>query len=296
MLCVVPRSHAAYDLEMTVTDRRLESLSRRSAVSVVSMAFYRGDAHIASSLSVIDGLIAALNFIKSGQPLRKHRLFLSKGHAAPALYATMAEFGIIDLAELKTFNNSGTRLGIHPSRSKFPEAEYSSGSLGHGLALAAGVALGNRIRQNESFAIAVLGDGETNEGSIWEAAMFAANQKLTNLIALVDHNKVQSVARYAEVAGEMTLEGKFKAFGWRSITVSGNDADKIFSEILKYSEDKSRDKPLAIILDSMAGARVSCMEDQVLWHYRRPSQEEFQMALVELDANEIATDILEIFK
>lgn len=281
---------------MTLAGSNLENLSKRSAVSVVSMAFHRGDAHIASSLSVVDGLIASLNFIRNGQPIRNHRLFLSKGHAAPALYATMAEFGIIDFAELKTFNTSGSRLGIHPSRSQFPEAEYSSGSLGHGLALAAGVALGNRIHTDESFAIVVLGDGETNEGSIWEAAMFAANQKLTNLIALVDHNKVQSVARYAEVAGDMSIEGKFKAFGWQAITIPGNDADKIFSEISKYSDDKFRDKPLAIILDSTAGARVSCMEDQVLWHYRRPNEEEFQIALIELDAHKIASDILEIFK
>ena len=275
--------------------RDLDLATRRAAVAIVLMAYYRGDAHLASSLSVIDGLIAVLNFADNGDSSRNHRVFLSKGHAAPALYAAYSEFGIITPGELLTFNTPMTRLGIHPSRSQLPEVEYSSGSLGHGLAIAAGVALGNRLRRDDSFAFAVLGDGETNEGSIWEGAMFAANQNLTNLVVLVDHNKVQSVARYEEVAGGFSIANKFKAFGWEAVTLSGNNANLIFEELNRFSNDSQRTKPLAIVLDSTAGARVSCMENQVLWHYRKPNEQEFDLAMRELDAANIAPDLLEIF-
>ena len=276
-------------------ERNLDLVTRRAAISIVLMAYYRGEAHLASSLSVIDGLVAVLNFVDKGDSSSKHRIFLSKGHAAPALYAALAEFGIIEPNELLTFNTPMSRLGIHPSRTQLPEVEYSSGSLGHGLGIAAGVALGNRLRGDDSFAFAVLGDGETNEGSIWEGAMFSANQNLTNLVVLVDHNKVQSVARYEEVAGDNSIENKFKAFGWEAVTLPGNNVNLIFEELNRFSKDSQRIKPLAIILDSIAGARVSCMENQVLWHYRRPSDQEFQLAMRELDASIIAPDLLEIF-
>jgi transketolase len=283
-------------MSMDSDTQDLDLVATRVAIGVVLMAYNCGDAHLSSSLSVVDALTASFEFIRNDNNSRDNKIILSKGHAAAALYSTMSEFGLLEKESLKTFNLPGTKLGNHPSRFQLPQIEYSSGSLGHGLSLAAGIAMGYKFRKNKSSVLAILGDGELNEGSVWEGAMFAANNKLNNLIALIDHNKIQAVAHYEEVAGNTVIKDKFNSFGWESIEMDGHNPRKILDEISKHHKDESRNKPLAIILNTISGARVSIMENAVLWHYKKPNREEFEIAMRELNASKLASDLLDVFK
>jgi len=280
---------------MGIPSRNLELISRRSAIATILMSYYRRDAHIASCLSVIDALVASFELIENFNGKVGKQIFLSKGHSAAAFYAVLAEFEYISKSELTTFNTSRSRLGNHPSRAQLSDNGFSSGSLGHGISLAAGVALGSRIRGEKLTSITILGDGETNEGSIWEGAMFASNHNLSNLIALIDHNKIQAVGRFEDIDSSGSLEKKFKSFGWDCETIPGNDASIIYKAMERHRGCPNTTKPLALILDSKAGARVSFMEDNILWHYRSPDHVEFASAMEELSASLIAADLLEIF-
>lgn len=270
----------------------LEVLASRAAVATVLMAFHRGEAHLASSLSCIDGLVSSYAYKLFVD--KQARIILSKGHAAPALYAVLSEFGLIGKSELHSFNTSNSRLGIHPSKYKIDEIEFSSGSLGHGLSLGAGIALGNKLRGVRSPVIVMVGDGEINEGSIWEGAQVASTQELNNLVVLVDFNKIQSVGTYFDISRNQSISEKFEAFGWNSIVVNGHKTEKIYEHLVTLAKIQSN-SPTAIILDSIAGARISFMQNKVLWHYRRPDQNDLEIALKELNAKEIAADLLEIF-
>ena len=210
----------------------------------------------------------------------RDRFILSKGHAAPVLYATLAERGFFDRNELLGFRKFGTILQGHPDMNKVPGVEMSTGSLGQGFSVACGMAMGSKIDNAPWNVYALLGDGEIQEGIVWEAAMSAAHYKLDNLIVFLDHNGLQIDGNIEDVMNVNPIEGKFKSFGWNVITIDGHDYDQIFAAL-----DIAKDtvgKPTMIIAKTIKGKGVSFMENQAGWHGNAPSDSELKQALLDL--------------
>lgn len=269
---------------MEISD--LKSRAIRASIANALIGFRNGSAHLSSSLSCVEALTACLDF-KRDNPGTE--LILSKGHAAAGLYAAMSQTGFLGLNELVTFGKEESELGIHVSRNE--NIPLATGSLGHGLSFAVGIALANSKKNLDLRTIVIIGDGESNEGSVWEAAAVAGRLNLGNLILLVDHNLVQAVGTYEEVSGSQNLERKFMAFGWETSRVSGHDPDAILSRIKEKSE-----KPMALILDSQMNPTLGFMQESVLWHYKNPSEDDMKMMIQILNAKSLASDILELFK
>ncbi len=250
--------------------------------------------HLGSCLSCID-ILTALYFnnldINPSNPTDpdRDRFVLSKGHAAPALYQILALRGYFDLEMVLASDfESGSLFGEHPPAPKYlPGIEAATGSLGHGLPMAVGMALGGRIDRRSYRTIALLSDGECNEGSTWEAAMFAAGQRLGSLIAIIDFNKWQATGRSADVLAIDPLADKWCAFGWSVDEVDGHDIDALL-EVLA-SLDTAADAPHAIVAHTVKGKGVSFMEDDNNWHYRIPNEAELAAAIAELEAQGRAT-------
>ena len=268
--------------------KTLESL-RRSAARVrgncIMMAFEGKSSHLSSALSCADLLTvlfgAVLRHPTEKNMKKRDRFFLSKGHAASALYAAMAEFSLIQKEELGTYCRTDSRLSNHPCRKMFPLLEFSSGSLGYGLGMASGMLTGCQLNNDfESRAFVLLGDGETNEGSVWEAVMFAAARKLKNLIAVVDHNNMQATARNDVLTGNTSLAEKFSSFGWTVISCNGNDIAQLLQVFSRL--DTVENWPVAILADTTAGAGVRFMENDQVWFYRTPRENEVFQAFENL--------------
>lgn len=264
----------------------LDATARRVRGTVVELSNRAGTAHLGSALSCVDILVAAfwggldLGPERLGDPLRD-RLILSKGHGAMALYATLAHRGYFPLSELERYATDGSLMAEHPSPHGIPGVEAATGSLGHGLSMALGMALGARIRWGKAPRVAVvLSDGECNEGSVWEAAMFAPANDLTNVVAVVDYNKWQATGRSNEVMALEPLHEKWRAFGWSSLQVDGHDVH-LLRDLLRQVPDGSG-KPIAVIAHTVKGKGVSFMEDDNNWHYRSPTGDELVMARQEL--------------
>jgi transketolase len=241
--------------------------------------------HLGSSLSCVDILVAAYwgaLRIDPAEPLDpgRDRFILSKGHAATALYATLAWRGFFDRSLLDTFDCDGGRLAEHPSLHAVPGVEASTGSLGHGLSLALGMALAQRIQGHKFRCFVLMSDGECQEGSVWEAAMFAAAQRIDNVAAIVDYNKWQATGRTNEIMALEPLAEKWRAFGWTTHEVDGHDLGALIAAIGRLP-DGSR-KPVAVIAHTVKGKGVSFMEDDNNWHYRIPTAEEVRAAHQEL--------------
>jgi len=217
----------------------------------------------------------------------RDRFVFSKGHACKSLYAVLADRGFIPLEWLAGYARNDSPLPMHPCKHALGILETSAGSLGHGLGIATGMAYALRLDNNPARCVALLSDGECNEGSTWEAAMFAAAHKMDSVLAIVDYNRVQSVGRTDDLTGGTSFEEKFRAFGWSARTIDGHDIPQILAALAEVPFE--RGKPTAIIARTRAGAGVSFMEDQVLWHYRAPSQDDLDRALAELGARPIYT-------
>ena len=212
----------------------------------------------------------------------RDRFVLSKGHASPLLYSVLAERGFIEEEELKTFRKINSRLQGHPSMRKLPGVDMSTGSLGQGLSVAVGMALANKYQGNAHRIYTILGDGECQEGQIWEAAMAAAHYKLDNLLAFVDHNSLQIDGNVRDVMNPTPIDEKFKAFGWNVITLEdGNDIESV----VKACEEAKTvsGKPTVIVGKTVKGKGVSFMENQAGWHGVAPSAEQCAQALAELE-------------
>ena len=213
----------------------------------------------------------------------RDRFVLSKGHAAPGLYSVLAERGFFPVADLPTLRRSGSYLQGHPNMNTVPGVDMSTGSLGQGVSAAAGMALAAKMKNPDVNVYTLLGDGEIEEGQVWEAAMFAGNHALDNLVAVVDHNGLQIDGTIDEVNSAMPLANKFRAFKWHVIELAdGNDMAQIaaaFAEARKVS-----DSPVAIIAETVKGKGVSFMENQVGWHGKAPNDEQFEQAMAELTA------------
>jgi len=276
--------------------QELEQKAKWIRSQCVKMSYAAKEGHLGSALSCVDILVALYDHFNFKPTIESYdmggsqsvanpdrdRLYFSKGHAASALYATMKEFGHIP-DNMDTYAKPNSLLTPHPDKNLLPELEMSSGSLGHGLGGACGAALALKLSGSTAKCIVLMGDGECNEGSVWEAAQFAAAHKLDNLIVLVDYNRIQSIGRTDDISGGANLSGKFHAFGWNAEDRRGHD----FPSLTRSISYKSVDRPTVIIAETVAGKGVSFMEavsDTCLWHYRVPSEEEVQRALEELNA------------
>lgn len=262
----------------------LEKAARKLRFKVIEMSHRAGTPHLGSALSCIDILVAAywtILRIDAAQPtdLGRDRFILSKGHAATALYATLAARGFFPAAWLDSFAQHGSPLAEQPAPGCAPGVELATGSLGHGLPVGLGMALAARIRK-QSYAVYVLmSDGECNEGSVWEAALFAPAQRLTNLTVMVDYNKWQATGRSDEIMALDPLAEKWRAFGWATTEVDGHNLAELVDAL---RSPNSSGGPRAIIAHTVKGKGVSFMEDDNNWHYRIPKLEEVEAARKEL--------------
>lgn len=261
--------------------KHLERKSAQWRATCLKMAIEGRHGHLSSSLCYVD-ILAYLysGWLKWDRAHCPDKFLLSKGHGCTSMYVAMADAGLIDKGELLNYAKPGAALQCHPCMHSLPQLENSSGSLGQALGIASGMALAQRRDGQQSHIVVLMGDGETNEGSVWESAMFIQAQKLNNVIAIVDYNGVQAVGNTEEISGGTDLAEKFRSFGWHSITIDGNDFEQIdaaFNECQKV-----KDKPKFILAKTKTG--IDFMDGDVLWHYRIPSDEEYRTALELLDA------------
>lgn len=252
---------------------------------IVSMICKSKSGHPGGSLSAVEILTALyfdqMNIDPTNPKMEdRDRFVLSKGHAAPALYATLSERGYFDKEELNHLRQIGSMLQGHPDMKKIPGVEMSTGSLGQGFSVACGMAMAAKLDNAPWNVYALLGDGEVQEGIIWEAAMSAAHYKLDNMIAFLDYNGLQIDGDVESVMNINPIEDKFKTFGWNVITIDGHDFDQIFAA-LDMARD-TVDKPTMIIAKTVKGKGVSFMENQASWHGSAPNEEQVNQALSEL--------------
>jgi transketolase len=272
-------NHAPLDL------RKLASVSSRIRGKLVELSHAAGTPHLASALSCVDILTAAYWGVlridcKRPDATDRDRFVLSKGHAATALYATLAERGIIGTDLLDTFGRAGGMLAEQPSPKCVPGVEWATGSLGHGLGAAIGMALAGRILQREYRVFVLLSDGECNEGSVWEAALFAPQHQLANVTVIIDYNKWQATGRSEEIMSLKPLKAKWEAFGWDAYETDGHDLSVLIELMRKVPAMNG--KPVAIVAHTVKGKGISFMENDNNWHYRIPKAEEVSRARKEL--------------
>lgn len=264
-----------------------ETLARAVRLHALRMTSRGGSSHIGACFSVADILAVLYGRILRVDPAHprdpdRDRFVLSKGHAGAAVYATLAERGFFDVARLETHYQDGSDLCGHVSHKGIPGVDLSTGSLGHGLGVATGMALAAHRAGREHRVFVVLSDGECDEGSVWEAALFAAHHRLERLVAIVDYNKIQSLAPVAETIGLEPLAGKWSSFGWSVKEVDGHDHGELEGALARVPDGTGR--PALIVAHTVKGKGVSFMESSVLWHYRCARGEELEAALRELEA------------
>jgi transketolase len=262
-----------------------EALALRLRRHLVRMCNSGGSAHVGSGLSMADIIAVLYGYVLRVLPQdpqwpERDRFILSKGHAGACVYAVLAEGGFMPKEALARHYRNGSTLSGHVSHKGVPGVEVSTGSLGHGLGIGVGMALQLRRSGGQQRVYVVLSDGECDEGSVWEAILFAAHHRLSNLCAVVDYNKLQGFARTEEAIGLEPFAGKWRSFGWDVVEADGHD-----HAALKRAFDIScseLQRPTCIISHTVKGRGVSFMEDQMLWHYRVPAGEEFVAAMREL--------------
>jgi transketolase len=265
----------------------LQKAAAKVRLGVIEGTFHAKSGHPGGSLSVADTLTylywKEMNIDPENPKMEnRDRLVLSKGHTAPALYAALAERGYFPVEELKTLRHIGSNLQGHPNMNDTPGVEMSTGSLGQGISTACGMALANKIDGKSARVYAILGDGEIEEGQVWEAAMFAAHYKLDNLVAIVDNNNLQIDGPITEVMSPYPIVDKFASFGWNVIAIDGHDFDQIADAFAAARACKG--KPTAIVQKTVKGKGVSFMENQVSWHGTAPNAEQYEQAKAELTA------------
>ncbi|MFH1593954.1 MAG: transketolase [Candidatus Omnitrophota bacterium] len=245
-----------------------------------------GGGHISASLSIVDILTVLYNGIlriepKNPQDPQRDRFILSKGHSCVALYAVLADLGFFDKRHLDTFGKSGTILGGHPDMHKVPGVEASTGALGHGFPFGVGMALAGKMDKKDYRVFVLLGDGECQEGSVWEAALFAPQHKLDNLVVIIDNNRFQAMDRLENIVSLDPMVDKWKAFGWEVEEVDGHDVSQLVGVFKDVPFRKG--KPGLVVANTTKGKGISFMENAPIWHYRLPNAEEMKIACKELD-------------
>ena len=269
------------------TKLSLQKTACKVRMGVISATFNAKSGHPGVSLS-IDEILTYLYFkemnVDPQNPNKadRDRLVLSKGHAAPGLYSVLAQRGYFDVAELNTLRKPDSRLQGHPDMKHIPGVDMSSGSLGQGISAACGMALSAKHFGDDFRVYTIVGDGEAEEGQVWEAAMFAAAKKLDNLVCFIDYNGLQIDGTVEEVNNPAPFEDKFKAFGWNVVTIDGHDFDQIEAALANAKSTKG--VPTAIIAKTTKGKGISYMENQVSWHGAAPNAEQAEQAMAELNA------------
>jgi transketolase len=263
----------------------LEEVSKLIRKDIVSMLTESASGHPGGSLSIAD-IMAVLFFkemninVSNPKDHNRDRFVLSKGHAAPALYSALARKGYLKVDELKTLRQINSRLQGHPNMNDLPGIDMSTGSLGQGISAAVGMALAGKLDKKDYRVYAIMGDGELEEGQVWEASMSAAHYKLDNLTAFIDNNGLQIDGNVEDVMNPGPIDKKFEAFGWNVLKINGHDYDEIIDAISKAKEFIG--KPTAIICSTIKGKGVSFMENQAGWHGTAPSKEQCEQALKEI--------------
>ncbi|MDR0944383.1 MAG: transketolase [Ruminococcus sp.] len=271
----------------TVLKAELKKKAAKIRTSIIDEVYSAKSGHPGGSLSIADTL-TYLYFAKmhvdpkNPKMADRDRFVLSKGHCAPALYAALSLRGFFDESELKKLRHIGAMLQGHPDMKHTPGVDMSTGSLGQGISAACGMALAGKIDSAGYKVYTVLGDGELEEGQVWEAAMFASHNKLDNLVAIIDNNGLQIDGKLSDVCSPMPITDKFAAFGWHVITMNAHDFDSI--EKAFDEAEKIQYQPVAIVQTSVKGKGVSFMENNAGWHGKAPNAEQYEQALAEINA------------
>ncbi len=272
---------------MTTSTNDLRELARRLRIHAVRMTSRAKSSHVASTMSMAEILAVLYRRILRIRPDAvdapdRDRLILSKGHACAGLYAVLAECGFFPPDWLDSFYTNGAKLPGHATADGIPGVEISTGALGHGLSIACGMALAAKLDGRPYRVFTVLSDGECDEGSTWEAVLLAPQQKLDNLVAIVDYNKIQSLGTVKEVLDLDPFAAKWHSFRWAVREVDGHDVDALLGALGEVPFEAGR--PSCVIAHTVKGKGVSFMENNLLWHYRTPQGEEYQRAMAELEA------------
>lgn len=267
---------------------RLKKLATEIRIREMEEFKARGFGHVGGALSITDCLAALYGEVMKFDPKNpqwedRDRLVMSKGHAGPALYATLAVMGFFPIEMLATLNANGTKLPSHCDKNLTPGIDMTTGSLGQGASTAAGLALGLKAQKKDSRVYLILGDGEAQEGQVWEMALFAPQHKLNNLIAFIDFNKRQLDGYVEDICNLEDLGDKFKSFGWYTLRINGNDPDAVVAAVNDAKANQG-DKPAMIILDTIKGAGVKEVEDTKLNHHLNISAEQADAYIAELKA------------
>lgn len=273
-------------MEKIFKKNELISLAREVRKDILSMAYHAKASHVGSAFSMVDIIVVLYKLLLKNNPKKpddplRDRFILSKGHACTALYALLAELRYFPKEQLRDYAKNGSIFMSHIN-SQVPGVEFSTGSLGHGLPVGLGMALAAQSRKEKWRTFVLLSDGELNEGSNWEAFGLAPHLKLDNLIALIDCNKIQSLGFTKDIIDLEPLGKKLQAFGWEVKRVPGHDRRKIYLALKKLLSSTSK-KPKVLIADTVKGQGVSFMENTLLWHYRSPSEEDYEQGLKELE-------------
>ena len=260
-----------------------EDICKSIRIDVAKMMHKAYSSHIGGCYSVTEILVALYFEILNIDPKNPRKddrdiLLLSKAHSSPALYAILSKKGFFPKENLDTYYQDGGKLPGHLDKEAVPGIEFSFGSLGHGLSVGVGMALANKRMNNPGRVFVILGDGECNEGSIWEAAMFAPHHNLSNLTVVIDYNKIQSFGSTNEVINQEPIFDKWKSFGWKVLEINGHDHDALIDAFNSPHENL----PKLIIANTVKGKGVSFMENSLDWHYKSPNDEQLKLALKEL--------------
>ena len=271
---------------------KLEKIAHEIRISILNMIYNAQSGHLGGNFSAVELILTLYKKIlkhdklwnKSKDFKTRDRFVLSKGHASATLYCVLAEEGYFDKKELMTFRKLGSKLQGHPSSVILDGIEISTGSLGQGLSIACGMALGLKLDKTDSYVYAYIGDGEMQEGQIYEAMMNAGHNRLNNLIAIVDRNSYQIDGHTECVKALGDINKKFQSFGWETLTVDGHNIERILETYEKAKEVASiTKKPVAIIANTVKGKGVSFMENTAAWHGKAPNKEQYEKALAELE-------------
>ncbi len=265
----------------------LQKIACKVRMGVIEGVYSAKSGHPGGSLSLTDTL-TYLYFVEMNVDAKnpkcedRDRFVLSKGHCAPALYSVLAQKGYFDEVELKSLRHTGAMLQGHPDMKGTPGVDMSTGSLGQGISAACGMAISAKLSKKDYRVFAVLGDGELQEGMVWEAAMLAAHYKLDNLVAVVDNNGLQIDGSVEQVCSPYPITDKFEAFGWNVLTIDAHNFDEIEEAFNKAKITNG--KPTVIVQKSIKGKGVSFMENNVAWHGAAPNEEQYNIAMTELNA------------
>lgn len=263
--------------------KEIEKLALENRQNILNMVYWAQSGHIGGSLSACELLTVLFNkFMKHGKNVddysQRDRFVLSKGHISPLYYSVLSQIGFIDKEELKTFRKLGTRLQGHPTV-MCPGVEVATGSLGQGLSIGCGIAISLKLDKNPAQVYVMLGDGEIQEGNVWEAFMQAPARNLDNLVAIIDRNRLQIDGNTENIKPLDNLADKLKAFNWEVIEIDGHNIQQIYGA---YEKAKLSTKPCAIIANTIKGKGVSFMENNAGWHGKAPSREDYERAIAEL--------------